>query len=174
MPHSAERTRPMRMKCLHSYLGLAGLANRVGRTVRKPCEKEQRRAVHVRHDLYRESPDQDLRRGRGGGARCAASTSTLGRGVSRDARPVRRGKSTLLNILGGLDMPTAAGLFFMDEELTSFDDRGLTRYRRRPCRLRVPVLQSRPEPDGKGERCAGHRDIQAAHGAGGGAGNRRA
>ena len=40
------------------------------------------------------------------------------------------GKSTLLNILGGLDAPTAGQAFFRDQELTAFDDRSLTRYRR--------------------------------------------
>ena len=40
------------------------------------------------------------------------------------------GKSTLLNILGGLDRPTEGRVFFYDEELTGFDERRLTRYRR--------------------------------------------
>ena len=55
--------------------------------------------------------------------------------------PSGSGKSTLLNIMGGLDHASSGhGLFFEDLELTGLDDRGLTRYRRRPCRLRLPVL----------------------------------
>ncbi len=44
--------------------------------------------------------------------------------------PSGSGKSTLLNILGGLDSPSGGHVFFRDEELTAFDDSGLTRYRR--------------------------------------------
>ena len=44
--------------------------------------------------------------------------------------PSGSGKSTLLNILGGLDSPSGGHVFFRDEELTAFDDAGLTRYRR--------------------------------------------
>ncbi len=44
--------------------------------------------------------------------------------------PSGSGKSTLLNILGGLDSPSGGQVFFRDEELTAFDDAGLTRYRR--------------------------------------------
>jgi putative ABC transport system ATP-binding protein len=44
--------------------------------------------------------------------------------------PSGGGKSTLLNILGGLDRPTGGQVFFRGEELTSFDDRALTAYRR--------------------------------------------
>jgi putative ABC transport system ATP-binding protein len=40
------------------------------------------------------------------------------------------GKSTLLNILGGLDVPTAGTVWFLDHNLTEADDAGLTRYRR--------------------------------------------
>jgi putative ABC transport system ATP-binding protein len=40
------------------------------------------------------------------------------------------GKSTLLNILGGLDRPTSGRAFFKDQDLTSLDEAGLTRYRR--------------------------------------------
>jgi putative ABC transport system ATP-binding protein len=44
--------------------------------------------------------------------------------------PSGSGKSTLLNILGGLDVPTAGQVFFDGQELTAFDDRALTTYRR--------------------------------------------
>jgi putative ABC transport system ATP-binding protein len=40
------------------------------------------------------------------------------------------GKSTLLNILGGLDHPTDGQAFFREQEITTFDDKALTAYRR--------------------------------------------
>jgi putative ABC transport system ATP-binding protein len=45
--------------------------------------------------------------------------------------PSGSGKSTLLNILGGLDVPTSGTVRYRDRVLTDFDDRALTRYRRR-------------------------------------------
>jgi putative ABC transport system ATP-binding protein len=44
--------------------------------------------------------------------------------------PSGSGKSTLLNILGGLDAPSAGTVFYKGQQLTNFDDAGLTRYRR--------------------------------------------
>ncbi len=44
--------------------------------------------------------------------------------------PSGSGKSTFLNILGGLDHPTSGKVFFRDSELTGFDDKGLTGFRR--------------------------------------------
>ena len=44
--------------------------------------------------------------------------------------PSGSGKSTLLNILGGLDVPTEGRVRFLDHDLTSADDRALTRFRR--------------------------------------------
>ena len=44
--------------------------------------------------------------------------------------PSGSGKSTLLNIMGGLDLPTAGSLYFKGEELTRFNERALTLYRR--------------------------------------------
>jgi putative ABC transport system ATP-binding protein len=44
--------------------------------------------------------------------------------------PSGSGKSTFLNILGGLDHPTDGHVFFRAEELTGFDDSGLTAFRR--------------------------------------------
>ncbi len=44
--------------------------------------------------------------------------------------PSGSGKSTLLNILGGLDVPTSGQVFYEDQELTSYSDSALTRFRR--------------------------------------------
>ena len=44
--------------------------------------------------------------------------------------PSGSGKSTLLNIMGGLDQPTGGSLNFRGEELSAFNDRKLTAYRR--------------------------------------------
>jgi putative ABC transport system ATP-binding protein len=44
--------------------------------------------------------------------------------------PSGSGKSTLLNILGRLDVPTAATVRYRDHDLTAADDAGLTRYHR--------------------------------------------
>ena len=44
--------------------------------------------------------------------------------------PSGSGKSTLLNILGGLDAPTSGTVRFRDHDLTTIDDKALTRYRR--------------------------------------------
>lgn len=40
------------------------------------------------------------------------------------------GKSTLLNIIGGMDVPTAGKVFLHDEEITAYNERELTEYRR--------------------------------------------
>lgn len=44
--------------------------------------------------------------------------------------PSGSGKSTLLNILGGMDLPSEGRLFVKDEEITKYNDRKLTAYRR--------------------------------------------
>jgi putative ABC transport system ATP-binding protein len=44
--------------------------------------------------------------------------------------PSGGGKSTLLNILGGLDVPTAGDVFYLDHDLTVDDDAALTEFRR--------------------------------------------
>lgn len=40
------------------------------------------------------------------------------------------GKSTMLNILGGLDTPTSGTLRYLEQDLTNADDAALTRFRR--------------------------------------------
>lgn len=40
------------------------------------------------------------------------------------------GKSTLLNLLGGMDKPSAGKIYFKDQELSNFNEKQLTRYRR--------------------------------------------
>jgi len=44
--------------------------------------------------------------------------------------PSGSGKSTFLNILGGLDEPTAGHVKFHGQDITKFDDKNLTRWRR--------------------------------------------
>ena len=44
--------------------------------------------------------------------------------------PSGSGKSTLLNILGGLDVPSAGDVRFLDHQLTGADEAELTRFRR--------------------------------------------
>ena len=45
--------------------------------------------------------------------------------------PSGSGKSTLLNILGGLDVPSSGTVTYMGREITAYNDRALTRYRRK-------------------------------------------
>lgn len=44
--------------------------------------------------------------------------------------PSGSGKSTLLNILGGMDTPTSGKIFLRDEDITLYDEKQLTAYRR--------------------------------------------
>ena len=44
--------------------------------------------------------------------------------------PSGSGKSTLLNILGGMDLPTKGRVMVRDQEITQYNDRKLTAYRR--------------------------------------------
>ena len=44
--------------------------------------------------------------------------------------PSGSGKTTLLNLVGGLDTPTTGKAWFRDQDLTRFNQRELTRYRR--------------------------------------------
>ena len=40
------------------------------------------------------------------------------------------GKSTMLNIIGGMDSPTSGKIFFKDQELSAYNQKQLTYYRR--------------------------------------------
>ena len=44
--------------------------------------------------------------------------------------PSGSGKSTLLNILGGMDQPTSGKVYMRGQEITEYDERKLTEYRR--------------------------------------------
>ncbi len=44
--------------------------------------------------------------------------------------PSGSGKSTILNILGGMDLPTEGKVFIKGEDITNYNDRKLTLYRR--------------------------------------------
>jgi putative ABC transport system ATP-binding protein len=44
--------------------------------------------------------------------------------------PSGSGKSTLLNVVGGLDVPSAGTIRYLDHDLSNADDDALTRYRR--------------------------------------------
>ena len=44
--------------------------------------------------------------------------------------PSGSGKSTLLNLLGGMDLPTEGNVFINNKEVTRFDDKQLTEFRR--------------------------------------------
>lgn len=44
--------------------------------------------------------------------------------------PSGSGKSTLLNIIGGMDQPTSGKLFLYEEEITDYNEKELTQYRR--------------------------------------------
>ena len=44
--------------------------------------------------------------------------------------PSGSGKSTLLNVIGGMDLPTSGKVFLHDEEITAYNERQLTEYRR--------------------------------------------
>jgi len=45
--------------------------------------------------------------------------------------PSGSGKTTMLNIAGGIDRPTRGGVFFKNIEVSSFDEKELTMFRRR-------------------------------------------
>jgi len=59
--------------------------------------------------------------------------------------PSGSGKSTLLNILGGLDVPSAGSVRFLDHDLTQDDPDALTRFRE-PAGLRALIYSSTCAP----------------------------
>ena len=61
--------------------------------------------------------------------------------------PSGAGKTTVLNILGGMDTATSGTLLVDGEEITAYNSRKLTEYRRGGYRLCIPVLQSGPQSD---------------------------
>ncbi len=67
--------------------------------------------------------------------------------------PSGSGKSTLLNILGGLDVPTTGQVRFRDHDLTAYDDKRLTQYRRDHVGFVFQFynLQSDSQPHGEGK-----------------------
>ena len=73
--------------------------------------------------------------------------------------PSGAGKTTVLNMLGGMDA-CSGGTITVDGTLVSgFNARQLTTYRRRHW-LCFPVLQPCRQPDGAGKRGAGRADLR--------------
>ena len=75
--------------------------------------------------------------------------------------PSGTGKSTLLNILGGLDVPTSGEVVYQDHNLTTAGEAALTEYRRTHVGFVFQFYNLIPEPDRARERRARHRDRRA-------------
>ena len=61
--------------------------------------------------------------------------------------PSGSGKSTLMHCCAALDSPTSGEIWLGDTQLGGLPDKKLTLLRREADRLRLPVLQPRPDPD---------------------------
>ena len=59
--------------------------------------------------------------------------------------PSGSGKSTLMHCMAGLDTPTSGHAFIGDDEIGRLDDAGPDPAAARPGRVRVPVVQPRPD-----------------------------
>jgi putative ABC transport system ATP-binding protein len=78
--------------------------------------------------------------------------------------PSGSGKTTLLNNLGGLDLPHGGELRYRDLDLTTAT-KAPHPVPARARRVRLPVLQSDPQPHGPGKRRPDHRDRPRSHAA---------
>ena len=65
--------------------------------------------------------------------------------------PSGSGKSTLMHVLAGLDKPTEGTVDIAGTEIGKLDDRRPHAAAARQDRLRLPGLQPRPGPHGRGE-----------------------
>ena len=75
--------------------------------------------------------------------------------------PSGAGKTTILNILGGMDSCDEGIIRLGDREISSFNKRQLTQYRRVDVGFVFPVLQPCPEPDRARERRDRRRAVRA-------------
>ena len=79
------------------------------------------------------------------------------------------GKTTLLNILGGMDTLTEGRIVVDGEEVSAFDERRLTTYRRCDVGFVFQFYNLIPQPDGAGNRRARRPSRPRAGGRRGGA-----
>ena len=92
--------------------------------------------------------DEDLRRRAHGSAGLGGVDLDLWRrGVDRSPGAVRQRQTTLLNNLGGLDVPTAGELSYRDIDLTTADEDELTRFRRERVGFIFQFYNPDPQPD---------------------------